>query len=89
MLEPYSETREGNVIKRSFSKHTEEMDLIWHTDEKDRLIHINNASGWQFQFDNETPFELTEGLSFFITKGRIHRVIKGNSDLELTITELD
>ena len=88
MQEPYSQSQEGNVIKRSFSKNIDEMELIWHKDETDRLISVDNTSGWQFQFDNETPFELTMGLSFFITKGRIHRVIRGNSDLELTITEL-
>tara|TARA_R110000851_G_scaffold94758_2_gene205751 strand:+ start:3151 stop:3417 length:267 start_codon:yes stop_codon:yes gene_type:complete len=87
-MNPFEETRKGNVIQRTFSSKTPEMDLIWHRDEKDRLVTVDNTSGWQFQFDNEIPFELTKGLNFFIVKERVHRVIKGNSDLILTITEL-
>jgi hypothetical protein len=37
------------------------------------------------QFDNELPFELKKGDRIFITEGRIHRILKGTTDLKIKI----
>lgn len=63
------------------------MDLIWHMDDEDRTITILEGSGWQFQRDNELPLELTEGVSIFIPRHQIHRVIKGETDLKIKIND--
>ena len=39
------------------------------------------------QFDNELPFELVKGDRIFITKHRIHRVHKGETDLKIRINK--
>jgi hypothetical protein len=42
---------------------------------------------WQFQLDNQLPFELCVGDVFEIPAGVYHRLIKGDSDLKLQICE--
>ena len=80
-MNPYQD--KSNI--RTFSKDVDPMDLIWHMDDEDRTITILEGSGWQFQRDNELPLELTEGDSIFIPRHQIHRVIKGKTDLKISI----
>ena len=70
---------------RTFSKDVDEMDLIWHADKENRIITVLEGNGWKFQFDEELPIEMTEGLSISIFKGRIHRVIKGHCQLKIEL----
>ena len=70
---------------RTFPADVDEMDLIWHADKENRIITILEGNGWKFQFDEELPIEMTEGLSISILKGRIHRVIKGNGPLVIKL----
>lgn len=86
-MKPYEDTKVDNhTFKRVFKKEIPEKELVWHRDANDR--HIRVVSGkWQFQFDNEVPFEIYEGLHFFIPKNEYHRIIKGDGDLVLEITE--
>jgi hypothetical protein len=81
IMNPYSNT--GNI--RTFSKDVNAMDLIWHMDDEDRNIEVLEGEGWKFQRDNELPLELTEGVSIFIPRHQIHRVIKGETDLKIKI----
>ena len=70
---------------RTFSKDVDEMDLIWHRDDEDRNIEVLEGKGWFFQRDNELPLELKEGDRIFIPRHQVHRVIKGKTDLKISI----
>ena len=70
---------------RTFPADVDEMDLIWHADKENRIITVLEGNGWKFQFDEELPIEMTDGLSISILKGRIHRVIKGNGPLVIKL----
>ena len=70
---------------RTFSSDVDPMDLIWHMDDEDRTIEVLEGKGWYFQRDNELPLVLEEGVSIFIPKHQIHRVIKGTTDLKIKI----
>ena len=80
-MNPYQD--KSNI--RTFSKDVDPMDLIWHMDDEDRTITVLEGSGWQFQRDNELPLDLKEGVSIFIPRHQIHRVIKGKTDLKIKI----
>ena len=84
---PYSEKRNGNIIKRTFSQNVDENELLWHRDKEDRYIEVLNESDWSFQMDNEIPVKLTKGFKIFIPKEAFHRVIKGKTDLDILIKE--
>lgn len=88
---PYSQKISDTFITRTFSKNVDNSELVWHRDRLDRSVTIINGKGWYFQFDEELPFELVENLNFFISKERIHRLIKSDqveSDLLITIKEI-
>ena len=70
---------------RTFSKDVDPMELVWHQDAEDREIEILEGKGWKLKMDNELPFELVRGDHIFITEGRIHRVLKGTTDLKIKI----
>jgi hypothetical protein len=83
---PFEEEQiSDNIFVRTFSADVDEMDLIWHTDKENRFIKVLEGNGWQFQYDEELPFEMTEGLGFPIMKGQIHRVIKGIGPLKIEL----
>ena len=70
---------------RTFSKDVDPMELVWHQDAEDREIEVLEGKGWKLQMDNELPFALVRGDHIFITEGRIHRVLKGTTDLKIKI----
>ena len=70
---------------RTFSKDVDPMELIWHTDKEDRIVEILEGEGWQFQRDDELPFDMLKGDRILIPEGQIHRVIKGKTDLIINI----
>ena len=80
-VKPYH--NKGNI--RTFSKDINKLELVWHQDKEDRNIEILEGEGWQLQFDNELPFAIKKGDRIFITEGRIHRILKGNTDLKIKI----
>mgnify|MGYP003990652821 CR=1 FL=1 len=80
-MNPYE--NKGNI--RTFSKDVDPMELVWHQDKEDRNVEVLEGEGWQFQKDNELPFELVKGDRIFITEGRIHRILKGTTDLKIKI----
>ena len=73
-----------NFIRTS-SKDVDEMDLIWHADKENRIITILEGNGWKFQFDEELPIEMEDGINITIPKGVIHRVIKGKGPLKIKV----
>ena len=82
-MQPYKDS--SNI--RSFSKNVKKLELVWHKDDEDRDIEILEGKGWQMQFDDELPFDLVKGDRIFITKHRIHRVHKGETDLKIRINK--
>ena len=80
-MKPYLD--DSNI--RTFSKNVDPMDLIWHMDDEDRNIEVLEGKGWQFQKDNELPFQLNVGDNIFIKRHQIHRVLKGTTDLKIKI----
>ena len=81
IMNPYK--NKGNI--RTFSKDVNKLELVWHQDAEDRDIEILEGKGWELQMDNELPFELVKGDRIFITEGRIHRILKGTTDLKIKI----
>lgn len=87
-MKPYQEViNKDNSRLREFKIDTDNHELVWHKDEKDRHITILEGKGWQFQKDNELPSFLKEGDIIFIPKETYHRIIKGSSNLLINIIE--
>jgi quercetin dioxygenase-like cupin family protein len=84
-MKPYIEEKKDGYIIREFSQNTPSLEFVWHRDKEDRHIEVIDGEGWGMQFDNELPFELVKGDRIFITEGRIHRILKGTTDLKIRI----
>ena len=70
---------------RTFPADVDEMELIWHEDREDRIVSVVEGNGWKFQFDEELPIEMEDGINITIPKGVIHRVIKGKGPLKIKV----
>ena len=84
---PYSQTIDNGKLIREFSDNVEISDLVWHRDKRDRSVKVIKNNGWQLQYDNELPFVMEEGKTYLINKNVFHRILKGNSNLIIEITE--
>jgi len=84
-MNPYNDYSLGQTVIREFSADVDPMELIWHTDQEDRIIEVLTGNGWKFQYDEDLPFEMVTGEKFEIPKGYVHRVIKGNGNLKIKI----
>ena len=83
---PFTEQQvDSQLFIREFSADVDEMELIWHTDREDRVVHVIEGNNWKFQFDEQLPFEMIDGIEFIILKGQIHRVIKGYGPLKIKL----
>jgi quercetin dioxygenase-like cupin family protein len=80
-INPYLD--KGNI--RTFSKDVDPMELVWHQDDEDRTIEILEGKGWCIQRDNMLPRAMKKGETIFITKGEVHRILKGTTDLKIKI----
>lgn len=88
-MKPYKETKKDNVIRRTFSKDVPISELVWHRDKEDRIVKVLSETDWMIQFDNELPVKLNVNEEYYIPKESFHRVIKGNGNLMVEITETD
>jgi hypothetical protein len=70
-----------------FCEELQDKELVWHRDHSDRIVEVISGEGWKFQYDNEVPFELKRGMKLEIEAYSYHRILKGNTDLVLRITE--
>ena len=73
------------LFLREFSANVDEMDLIWHEDREDRIVHVLEGNKWKFQFDEQLPFEMLDGIDIIIPKGIIHRIIRGKGPLKIRV----
>ena len=74
-----------NKFIREFSEDVDDIELIWHRDREDRVVSVIEGNGWKFQFDEELPFEMVDGIEITILKGNLHRVIKGKGPLKIEV----
>ena len=83
---PFKEKQIGKqLFLREFSANVDEMDLIWHEDREDRIVHVLEGNNWKFQFDEQLPFEMLDGIDIIIPKGIIHRIIRGKGPLKIRV----
>ncbi len=79
-----------DVFVRTIPKDvTTSNEYTWHRDTSDRSVEVIESNGWKLQFDNELPRLLCEGDLIYIKKKHFHRIIKGEGDLVIKITEND
>ena len=86
MKKPYYERvlSESTAI-RGFSHAVHQSELVWHRDRENRTIIVVEGTGWKFQRDNCLPELLSEGNRVSVSAGEYHRLVKGDSDLIVTI----
>ena len=86
-MKPYQEVINNNSRLREFKVDVDDDELKWHRDKNDRYVTILEGENWQFQRDNELPLALQKGDVIFISREIYHRVIKGTTDLLISIIE--
>jgi len=89
MRYPFKQEIISNKIIRTFSSEVQNEELKWHYDLKDRVVKVLEGENWKLQMDDELPEKLTPLKEYFIPKGVYHRVIKGENNLVIEITEFD
>ena len=78
---------EGKKHYRTFLNDVSNDELVWHRDKKNREVFIIESKKWEFQMDNELPFEMKPGHLLEIEKETYHRLHKGNGELIIEIEE--
>ena len=73
---------------RTFSHSVPDQHLVWHRDHVTRQVKVLSGTGWCLQMDNQLPQLLQPGDTIIIQAGVYHRIIKGDQDLVILITEL-
>lgn len=87
-MNPYTQTKiDDSSFIREFDQSVAPIELVWHRDERDRVVKVLEGEGWSFQFDNEIPRKLQKGDIVEINKMVYHRVIKGDTNLVLEVYE--
>ena len=88
MKQPYVEKLiNENTRLRKFSSSTPEDQLVWHRDRQNRIVEVIHSNGWRFQRDDSVPALLSSGDILEIAANEWHRIIKGEGDLIVKITE--
>jgi quercetin dioxygenase-like cupin family protein len=88
-MKPYTQTIKDLKIIRTFDTNIKSDELLWHRDEKSRVVKILEGKGWKFQRENELPTLLKKGDEIFIPLNTYHRIFKGTTTLVIEITEQD
>jgi hypothetical protein len=90
MHKPYRDSYcwegEHSRFIRTFEADTDERDLVWHRDTRDRVIDVVWNTGWQIQFEDQMPVSINTVTE--IPRMVYHRLIKGEGNLILDIIEL-
>ncbi|NBV27652.1 hypothetical protein EBS02_01320 [bacterium] len=86
---PFSEKQiTDNSYERFFSASVDSSELHWHIDLEDRLIRALEKNDWLIQLDNDLPRKI-ENEELFIPQGKWHRLIRGTSDLRISLKKLN
>jgi len=83
----YSDHQIEDGFIRLFYRETEQTELVWHRDKRDRTVEVLFGDGWKFQYDNHMPKELKVGDILEVKSMEYHRLLKGDTKLILKITE--
>jgi quercetin dioxygenase-like cupin family protein len=75
------------VFERTFDANTAASEFVWHRDDADRIVRVIQGSGWKFQADNALPVELHAGDEFYVGAFTYHRIIPGEHELVVEITQ--
>lgn len=87
-MKPYKEKIiNENTRLRAFSESISSADLVWHRDRQDRIVEVIYGDGWMFQRDDSIPVQIHPGTVLEVKAKEWHRIIKGDSDLVVKITE--
>jgi len=85
---PYQDcAHDGNRFIRYFHEGIDASEFVWHRDHNDRMVEVVGGKGWKFQYDNQMPRDIKVGDILEIKAMEFHRLIKGNTELILRITE--
>jgi len=85
-INPFTEeVYSKDTILRHFDPTASDHSFKWHAEDKDHWLESLNENDWSFQFDNELPVSLEPGKIIQIPAGIIHKLIKGNSPLSISI----
>jgi quercetin dioxygenase-like cupin family protein len=85
---PYTDAHTGvSEFSRTFSASTSDAELVWHRDRRNRKVTVVAGAGWKFQHDNQIPTSIVPGDVFVVEQNQFHRLLKGETDLVLQITE--
>lgn len=89
MSHPFLEIKKGeNAYIRYFSDSNHDDEYCWHRDKEERKVKvISCGKDWKFQFDNNFPFILKEGMRIDIKKKEWHKLHKGKNRLILEIVK--
>ncbi len=87
-MKPYKEKiLSESTVLRGFSQDVDQSHLVWHRDREDRKIIVVEGRGWKFQRDNHLPESISAGDTISISAGEYHRLVKGDTDLIVTIVK--
>ena len=88
MVKPYIDhiTRDGSIL-RTFDSNTNNEELVWHRDKRNREFTVLDGVGWKLQFEDKLPVNLTRGKLYNVKAMEYHRLIKGIKGLTLRIWE--
>jgi quercetin dioxygenase-like cupin family protein len=89
VIGPYKEKKLNNQIVRFFDKNVKSEELVWHRDEKTRIVEVLEGENWEFQFDNSLPVNLKVGDVLNIPAKAYHRIKAGTTNLKIKITEVN
>jgi hypothetical protein len=87
MKHPFKQKKNNGLLIREFNKDVDSDELVWHRDRDDRYVTVNRGRGWKLQLENHLPVTLSPGKTYFIPARTYHRVLKGQSNLVVTIKE--
>lgn len=88
MVQPYTQQYISEYsFRRIFNESVDAEELVWHRDRKTRTIKIIKSNGWEFQQDNKLPVLLKEGDIINVNAFEYHRILKGDGELIVEITE--
>ena len=74
-----------DTVLRHFDHSAPDHLYKWHADDEDRYVESLHENDWEFQFDNELPQDIPPNKIIYIPKGLIHRLVKGTSELSISI----
>lgn len=86
-MKPYTDTILDGIKVRKFDVSLEDTEFIWHRDLNDRVIKVIEGNDWKLQYEDELPIDMFIDDEFYIPKMVYHRIIKGSTDLTISIKE--